>query len=73
MTQENRRQNVLIERLLRNDCGGVMSTLQDDKISFEERKGFKGDLIAILDVNYTKRFFGTYLVKIPFRMFITIP
>ena len=57
MKQENRRQDVLIERLLRNDCGGVMPTLQVDKMSFEERKGFNSYLIGIFDVNYMKRFF----------------
>ena len=64
MTQENRRQDVFIGRLLRNYRGGVMPTLQVDKLSFEERKGFNSDLIGILDVNYMKRFFfRTYLVK----------
>ena len=67
MTQENRRQDVLIERLLRNYQGGVMPTLQVDKLSFEERKGFNSDLIGILDVNYMKRFFRTYLVKNPLK------
>ena len=57
MTQDNRRQDVLIERLLRHDCGGVMPTLQDDKLSFEEPKGFNSDLIAILHINYMKHFF----------------
>ena len=65
MTQENRRQDVFIGRLLRNYRGGVMPILQVDKLSFKERKGFNSDLIPILDVNYTKRFFRTYLVKNP--------